>query len=208
MNIAGQGRGDGPVQKAGALVVIDIGPGVDVGGDHLNRLLFPDDSADFTLRIIEIAEGARLGGAGHHTRGLLAALQAVAAEIAFVRSVDAGVAVAGAVGAGGHAVAAADAFFGIDDDQPVGLLEGGIHRAGRHAGGYVALHALAGLELGFSTIAGFPQRPDPVSPVTFRYIVFHLARNQTGLAVDASGGVNDHPKFFRLTRSSCVYPYS
>jgi hypothetical protein len=114
----------------------------------------------------------------------------VLTEIAFVSDAAGRVAIAGAIGAGRDAVAAADTFDRINGDNTVGLLVGGIHGAGRHTGWFVALHALAGLVLG-SAAANSAGMSDPVAPETFGDLVFNLTGNHAGLTVKAFKGV-DH----------------
>ena len=73
MNISGKGGRNGPVQKPGALTVIDIGPGIHMGRIHPHQLFFLDHPANLALRIIEVTEGAGLGRAGHHAGGFVTA---------------------------------------------------------------------------------------------------------------------------------------
>jgi len=74
MNIARQGGGNGPVQKTGAFMVINVGPGIDMGCNHPNQFFFFNHPADFTLRIAEITESAGFGRTGYHARRFFSAL--------------------------------------------------------------------------------------------------------------------------------------
>ena len=133
MDIPRKGGGDGPVQKAGSGMVVDVRSGIDVRGDHLNQLAGVDQAAHLAFRIVEIPENPGFSGAGCHTGGFISPLHTMRAEITLVGNVLDGIAVARAIGAGGDAVAAADAGFGVDDDDAVDALVGGSYRACGHA---------------------------------------------------------------------------
>ena len=81
MDISRKGPRCGPVQQPGAFVVVDIGPGIDMGSCHPHQLFFADQSADVTVRIVETAEYPGFGSAGYHTGGFLHHGQTVAAKI-------------------------------------------------------------------------------------------------------------------------------
>ena len=127
-------------------------------------LLVGENVADLAGRIEQVAEDARAGGAGLHTGRLPPLARALRAHVALLGDaarpravtevvgygIDLGrrnlrlgpVEVTRPVGTGRHAVAAADAPVVVDDDDPIGLLPGGLHRACLDAGRVLALHAL------------------------------------------------------------------
>src|SRR3972149_5050333 len=125
-------------------------------------------AASRARRVLEVAERAGVGRAGHHAGGLLATLQPVRTEVALhhharrVLGVAQGlvlggplraeveallrVEVARLVGAGLHAVAAADADLAVDVHDAVGALERGARGAHRRARRGLAVHAEHGQE--------------------------------------------------------------
>mgnify|MGYP001545149882 CR=1 FL=1 len=74
MNISGKGGRNGPVQKPGALAIIDIGLGIYMGRIHSHQFFSLDHPADLASRIMDITEGAGSGRAGHHAGRLFSAL--------------------------------------------------------------------------------------------------------------------------------------
>ncbi len=97
------------------------------------------------VRVIQIAEHQRLGGAGFHAGWLLARRQVgLAAKVALVRHPGDRVDKAHLIGAGGQTIHAADAEIRVDIDDAILLADmGGAGGADMHAGGVVAV--LAGL---------------------------------------------------------------
>ena len=133
VNISGKGWGDGPVQQTGPGMVVDVRPSIDMRGDYLNQLAGVDQAAYLAFGIVEIPENAGFGRAGCHTGGFVSAFHTMHAEITLVGNVLSSIAVACVIGAGRDAVAAADAGFGVDDDDAVFTLVGGPNRACGHA---------------------------------------------------------------------------
>ena len=109
---------------------------------------------DRVLRVLEVAEHPRLGGAGLAAGGGEPLRDPVVAEAALVHRLGARVDEAAAVGAGLHAVAAAEAVRLVHEHDPVRALEGRAHRADLHAGRVRAVVAQLGDEEVLRPVAG------------------------------------------------------
>ena len=107
-----------------------------------------DRLRDFGLRVVDVAEEARVGGAGHDARGLAIGLgkrrvvDAIDAEGALLHHLLLRVELAHAVRAGPRAVLAADALVVVDQhDAVLGALVARARGAHRHARRILAVQA-------------------------------------------------------------------
>ena len=124
-----------------------VGPG-GLLGHEVEAAAGGDEAGDGTPGVGEVAEVARAGGAGADAGGDAVDLgnvrvfNAVDAEGAFLHHALGGVHLAGAVGAGPGAEAAADAVLLVDEDDAVlGALEAGAGGADGDARGVGAVEA-------------------------------------------------------------------
>ena len=109
-------------------------------------LLFAQELVHRVLGVLEIHQLPRAGGAVLAAGRGQALGDAVVAERALVHGFGFGVQVAAAVGAGLHAVAAAQAVLLVHQHDAIRADEGGAHRADLHAGGIRAVVAELGNE--------------------------------------------------------------
>jgi hypothetical protein len=121
----------------------------------------------------------------------------VFAEITLVGDPSLWIPVSCSVRAGCNTVSAANAYGWADDHETILAFICGLDRTGRDAGRFIALHALSGLEMS-SFPEGFISRFYPVSPVSFRHTIFHLAGDHASLTVETPEGVDKHAVLFFL----------
>src|SRR5574341_1567445 len=124
---------------------------VDSDVEHVGRVtglgpqnvhaIVADEQADRALRIVAIAENARADRARLHAGGLQPLGDPVVAPRALLRGPGAHVEIARAVGAGLHAVLAADAVLAVDENDAVPGPVGRARRAHLDAGRMLALVA-------------------------------------------------------------------
>src|SRR5450756_3238818 len=96
-----------------------------------------------------------------------------------------------AKGAGIHAIAAADAFFGVVNDRTIRALAVGTHRAGRQAVRFIAMHAVVDHGGAFKgwKLALQPDPGNPDAGLVHGNLIFDATGNHAGAAVDAARGV-------------------
>jgi hypothetical protein len=109
------------------------------------------------------------------------------AERAFVHGPDLFVVIAGIIGAGSHAVLAADAFFLFDNDDSAMTYTRSAGRTNPLAGSVAALHALPGskilTEIGVAAAQALLRDPVAVVVWSQRNQIFGLAGYSAGFAV-------------------------
>lgn len=155
----------------------------------------PQQLAQPAVRIAHIADDPRPAHARLHARRQQSRFQPVHAEGAFVRRLGGVIDKTGIVRTGLHAIGAPHAAFVVDHHDPVLALEGGLHRAYRHAGRVVAVVAQPGQQHVGRYF--FPFEADLVlvyrgAKLPVRRLVFNGAAHGTGLAPDTAPQVDQH----------------
>src|SRR5260370_1021233 len=180
--------------------VIDLRPGTCFVLLHPVLPLF-QKLMDFASRIVQIAEYAYLRRTGFDAGRKLSTIQPMRAQIALLDHPQIFAEEARIVRASNHAVAAADAFGGVNRDHAVRALIGSACRANPYAGRILAVVALFRLEYGHQlrpiTMQFFV---DPIPAFTNGHSIFGPAGNYTSLAVDAFLRVNCQRIAFRSCR--------
>ena len=145
------------------------------------------------VRVVQVAPEAGVGAAGGHASRVLALVGEVAAHGALLHHGLLRIVAAHAVGAGVHALLAADAGGLVHEDAALLVAVGGASGANLQAGGVLALLALQRqpvlLELGERAVGA---HLDEVVPVHAQgHVVLVLTSNLAGMAADALVEVGD-----------------
>lgn len=158
-------------------------------------LMAPQHFAQRAVRIAHVTNDARPAHARLHARRQQSRLQPVYAEGTFVRRLGGVIDKAGIVRAGLHAIGTSHAARVVDHYDPVLALEGGLHRAHRHAGWVVAVVTQPGQQ--YVGRDRFAFEADLIlvyrgAKLAVRRLVFNGTAHGTGLAPDAAPQIDQH----------------
>ena len=156
-----------------------------------------DGLGDIALGIVQITEQAGARHARGDACGQEPVFGAVRAVRALAHHARVGNRVARAIGAGRHAVLAADALALVDLNRSVLRFVACTRRAHAHAARVVAMVALLGNVHSGGIAVGTLDVPalDPRVEATARGLVFEPARNGASVAADAEGQIDQHAVF-------------